>query len=306
MVVFEKRSLSASMNVKIIGTAEEVVVLGHGYGGDHTIWDKIVPSLAEKYRVVVFDWKFSGAARTHGKELQEQEDQEEEEEEEEAFDPIKYSTYDAFAADLVDLMDEMELASSSPVFVGHSMSGMIGCIASIKRPHLFKKLILIGASPRYLNSEEEDYVGGMEREEVDKLLADIETDFHKWASAFAPAAVGGGRNDDINVEKFEKSLKSMGAEAALSLAKTIFLGDWRHILKEVTTPCTIIQTTHDIVVPNSVGYYMLHNMLQLQLIGNGKSKLVHLENIQTHGHFPQLTAPHQLLHVLARALATLP
>ncbi|GAB2232496.1 hypothetical protein Drorol1_Dr00011533, partial [Drosera rotundifolia] len=260
MVVL-KKNLSVSMNAKIIGSGDEVVILGHGYGGDHSIWDKIVPSLSKKYRVLVFDWKFSGAARANEKEL------------EDPFDTVKYSTYDTFADDLIGLMDEMELGSQ-PVFVGHSMSGMIGCIASIRRPELFKKLILIGASPRYLNSE--DYEGGFERPEVDQLLSAIESNFHSWASAFATLAVGG--KDVQAAAKFEKTLRSMPPQAALSLAKTIFLGDWRHILKDVTVPCIIVQTTNDIVVPTSVGYYMQKKMIK------GKAKV---ENIDCYGHFPQ-------------------
>ncbi|KAL9256258.1 Strigolactone esterase D14-like protein [Drosera capensis] len=292
MVVLRK-NLSVSMNAKIIGSGDEVVVLGHGYGGDHSIWDKVVPSLSKKYRVLVFDRKFSGAARAKGKEL------------EDSFDPVKYSTYDAFADDLIGLMDEMELRSL-PVFVGHSMSGMIGCIASIKRPQLFKKLILVGASPRpqlfkklilvgasprYLNSE--DYEGGFERPEVDQLLSAIQSNFHSWASAFATLAVGG--KDVQAAAKFEKTIRSMTPHAALSLAKAIFLGDWRHILKDVTVPCIIVQTTNDIVVPVSVGYYMQEKMIK------GKTKV---ENIDCYGHFPQLTAHELLLAVLGRALSS--
>ncbi|KAL9264047.1 putative esterase KAI2 [Drosera capensis] len=305
MVMFDK-GLIASMNAKILGDGEQVVVLGHSYGANHTIWDKIVPSLAEKYRVVLFDWKvpkIPSASKEPWKDEKEEvvaavAEEEvvavEEIEEKEDDDPfeamIKYATYHGFAEDLVYLMDEIGLGSAtSVVFVGHSMSGMIGCIASIQRPHLFKKLILIGASPRYLNSE--GYEGGMKREAVDQLLQEIESNFHGWASAFAPIAVGG--KDVEAAAKFETTLKNMNPIAALSLAKTIFLGDWRDILEEVTTPCTIIQTTNDIVVPTSVGYYMQEKMVK------AKAEVVDLD---TDGHFPQLTFHEQLLDVLVKAL----
>lgn len=124
-----EKGLSAAMNARIIGSGSEAIILAHGYGGDQSLWDKILPCLAKNYQVLVFDWAFSGAV-----------------EDPNLFEPIKYSSYDAFADDLISLIDEMNLKSS--VFVGHSMSGMIGCIASIKRPDLFKRLILVGASPR--------------------------------------------------------------------------------------------------------------------------------------------------------------
>ncbi|GAB4828357.1 hypothetical protein Ancab_035355 [Ancistrocladus abbreviatus] len=270
MVVFGK-DLSSAMNAKIVGNGDEVVILAHGYGGDQSIWDKIVPRLAEKHRVVVFDWNFSGVGKVEGK----------------VFDPVKYySSFDSFADDLVDLMDEMELRSC--VFVGHSMSGMVGCIASIKKPQLFKRLILLGASPRYLNAE--GYEGGFESSEIEQILSAIESNFHSWASAFVPLAVGG--NDLQAAQQFETTMKNMSPETALSLAKTIFLGDQRDTLDKVETPCTIVTTTNDMAIPTSVAYYMQKRI-------KGKSSV---EIMDTDGHFPQLTAPMQLLEVLGRAM----
>lgn len=266
------KALSASMNAKLVGTGDEVVVLAHGYGGDQSLWDKVVPSLAQKYQVLLFDWSFSGAANNFNN------------------NNIKHTnTFEGFADDLVGLIDEMGIKSC--VLVGHSMSGMIGCIASIKRPQLFKKLVLIGASPRYINSE--DYEGGFEASEVEQLLSTIESNFQQWASAFAPLAVGG--KEPLWIEKFEKSLKRMKPEVAIAIAKLIFLGDTRHVLEQVDTPCTLICTTNDIVVPSSVPYYMQKKMIKI------KSRV---EIIDVDGHFPQLVAHDQLLDVLGRVLGS--
>lgn len=124
--------LASAMNAKLTGSGTETIVLAHGFGGDQSVWDKIVPDLAEHFRVVVFDWLFSGAVKDQS-----------------LYDPDKYGTYDAFASDLIDLADELNLKSF--IFVGHSMAGMIGCIAAVKRPQLFKTLLLLGASPKYVH-----------------------------------------------------------------------------------------------------------------------------------------------------------
>lgn len=126
----DKCPLATSLNAKIQGLGTETIVFAHGYGTDQSIWDKITPFFTENYRVVLFDWPFSGAVK-----------------DESLYDPLKYSSLEAFADDLVALLDQMDLKDVT--FVGHSMSGMIGCLASIKRPQLFKRLILLGASPRY-------------------------------------------------------------------------------------------------------------------------------------------------------------
>jgi len=130
--MLEKQWLSTALNARTLGLGTETIVFAHGFGTDQSVWDKITPFLAEHYKVVLFDWPFSGAVDPT------------------LYDPFKYSSMEAFADVLVTLMDQMDLKAIT--FVGHSMSGMIGCIASIARPDLFKRLILLCASPRSYSS----------------------------------------------------------------------------------------------------------------------------------------------------------
>ncbi|KAG2713195.1 hypothetical protein I3843_04G156000 [Carya illinoinensis] len=269
-MVLTEKDLSTALNAKIIGSGSEVMVLAHGFGGDQSVWDKILPSLSQHYSVLIFDWNFAGAI----------------DQDLNLYDPVKYSKYDAFANDLIELLDEMRLKSL--VFVGHSMSGMIGCIASIKRPDLFKRLILVGSSPRYINIE--GYEGGFEDSDIEQIISNIESNYQNWASAFASLVVD--TKDPQSVDKFAKCLARMRPEVALPLAKTVFYSDERQVLDKVTTPCTIIQTTKDRVVPNSVPLYMQKKI-------KGKSTV---EMIEGDGHFPQLTAHLQFLDLLGRVL----
>ncbi|KAL3535777.1 hypothetical protein ACH5RR_004238 [Cinchona calisaya] len=265
-----QKTLSTAMNARIIGSGNETIILAHGYGGDHSVWDKVISSLAQSYKVLVFDWSFSGAV----KDL-------------DLFDAAKYSSYDAFADDIIALLEEMNLKSC--VFVGHSMSGMIGCIASVKRPDLFTRLVLVSSSPRFINSE--DYEGGFEMPHVEQLLASIESNYEQWATSFASTVVD--NNDPPSVDKYAETLKRMGLKTALPLAKTVFLSDHRPILENVTTPCTIIHTSRDLVVPDSVPIFM-HNKIK----GNSTVEIID----STEGHFPQLTAHQQFLDVLDKVL----
>ncbi|KAI5441813.1 hypothetical protein KIW84_011031, partial [Lathyrus oleraceus] len=130
MIEQHENLLSTHLNARIIGSGTETIVFAHGYGTDQSIWDKITPCFSEKsYKILLFDWAFSACVK-----------------DENLYDPLKYSSLEAFADDLISLLDEMKLKDVT--FVGHSMSGMIGCLASIKRPQLFKRLVLLGASPR--------------------------------------------------------------------------------------------------------------------------------------------------------------
>ncbi|KAF8034400.1 hypothetical protein BT93_C0638 [Corymbia citriodora subsp. variegata] len=269
MVMLEK-GLATPMNAKLAGSGAETVVLAHGFGGDQTMWSKIHPLLSRHFRVLTFDWGFSGAVK----------------EQDGLFDQAKHSSYEAFAGDLIALLDELDLEST--VFVGHSMSGMIGCIASVKRPDLFKRLILLVASPRYLNTD--GYKGGFEAAQIDQILSSIESDYHGWAPNFASLVVD--PRDPLSVEVFTKCLRRMRPEVALPLARTVFLSDHREVLGKVATPCTIVQTTNDVVVPSSVAHYMRDKI-------QGKTAV---EMIEADGHFPQLTAHLRLLDVLGGIL----
>ncbi|KAI4376633.1 hypothetical protein MLD38_014374 [Melastoma candidum] len=268
-----EKDLSASMNVRIMGDGEDTIVLSHGYGADQSVWQKTAPALSKHFRVFLFDWCFSGSVM-----------------ESNLYDPDKHSSYEAFADDLNLLLDENGL--SSTIFIGHSMSGMIGCIASVKRPDLFKRLVLLGASPRYQNMD--GYEGGFASEQIEEMMLNLEMNYDGWASFFANLVVGS--NDPPSVNVFLSCLLRMNHDVALPMAKTVFYCDQREFLHRVTTPCTIIQVSNDIVVPNSVAYLM-HDRIA------GKSTV---EMIDTDGHFPQLTAHEQLMDVLGGVLGFVP
>lgn len=115
-------------NVTIEGSGREIVVLGHGLGTDQSVWQHIVPHLVDDYKVVLYD--NIGAGSTNP----------------DYFSFSRYSSLQAYAEDLLNLIDELGIQSC--IYVGHSVSGMIGCLASVARPKLFKKIITISASPR--------------------------------------------------------------------------------------------------------------------------------------------------------------
>ncbi|XP_062179840.1 strigolactone esterase D14-like [Phragmites australis] len=255
------------MNATVFGAGDgdgrETVVLAHGYGGTRFIWDDVVPALGSRFRVVVFDWSFSSAA-----------------------DGERYCcSYYGLADELVALMDELGVRRAA--FVGHSMAGMIGCIASVARPDMFSHLVLVGASPRYIN--EGSYEGGFEIEEVDAMLTAVDADFAAWAPRFAEAVVG--PDHPAAVARFAKQLAAMRPEAALRVLRAVLTCDVRGVLPDVAARCTIVHCAHDAVAPLAVARYMQRAMA-------GADTVV----IESSGHFPQLTAPKEFVRVLEAIL----
>ncbi|XP_031494429.1 probable esterase D14L [Nymphaea colorata] len=254
-------------NLRILGSGHRTIVLAHGFGTDQSVWKHLVPHLVEEYRVVLFD--NIGAGSTNP----------------DYFDFDRYSTLEGYAYDLLAILEELQIPSC--IFVGHSVSAVIGAIASILRPDLFSKLLFISASPRYLNDV--DYYGGFEQEELDQLFNAMHANFKAWVSGFAPLAVGGDM-DSVAVQEFSRTLFNIRPDIALSVARTIFQSDVRPILSRVTVPCHIIQSTKDLAVPVAVSEY-LHTHL-------GGDSIV--EVMPSDGHLPQLSCPEIVIPVLLR------
>ncbi|XP_024365708.1 probable esterase KAI2 isoform X2 [Physcomitrium patens] len=208
----ELPSLLEVHNVRIVGMGEELVVLAHGFGTDQSVWKHVIPHLVDDYRVILFD--NMGAGTTDP----------------EYFSFSRYSTLYGYADDLLTILDELEVQSC--IFVGHSVSGMVGCLASLYRPEIFSKIITISASPRYLNDM--DYFGGFEQEDLNQLFEAMQSNFKAWVSGFAPLAVGADI-DSMAVQEFGRTLFNIRPDIAFSVAKTIFQSDLRSILPKFFT-----------------------------------------------------------------------
>jgi pimeloyl-ACP methyl ester carboxylesterase len=206
----ELPTLLEAHNVNVVGTGEELVVLGHGFGTDQSVWKHILPHLVDNYRIILYD--NMGAGTTDP----------------EYFSFQRYSTLHGYADDLLSILDELEIESC--IFVGHSVAGMVGCLASIERPFLFSKIIMISASPRYLNDA--DYFGGFEQEDLNQLFLAMQSNFKAWVSGFAPLAVGADIESPA-VQEFGRTFFNIRPDIAFSVAKTVFQSDLRCILAQV-------------------------------------------------------------------------
>ncbi|KAF3438821.1 hypothetical protein FNV43_RR17096 [Rhamnella rubrinervis] len=254
-------------NLKILGKGQQIIVLGHGFGTDQSVWKHLIPHLLDDYKVIVYD--NMGAGTTNP----------------DYYDFQRYATLEGFAYDLLAILEELQVVSC--MFVGHSVSAMVGAIASITRPDLFSKIVMISASPRYLNDV--DYYGGFEQEDLDQLFEAMGSNYKAWCSGFAPLAVGGDM-DSVAVQEFSRTLFNMRPDIALSVGQTIFQSDMRSILKMVTVPCHILQSMKDLAVPVVVAEYLHQNL-------GGESII---EVMSSDGHLPQLSSPEIVVPVLLR------
>jgi len=262
------QGLLDALHVKVLGEGKKTLVLSHGYATDQSVWHKILPFLEKNYKVILFDLPFAGAVNPS------------------KFNYNRYKSYEGYADDLLLILDELNVDKC--VFLGHSMSAMIGSIASIRKPSLFEKLIYLGGSPRYLNAP--GYQGGFEQTAIDQLLQFMKTNYTGFASTFPPMAVGA--RFTASIEEFKKTILSMNHKVAIFVAKQVFECDERLLLPHVRVPVVIIQSRKDIIAPLFVAQY-----LKTHLGGKTSVKL-----LPTEGHLPQLSAPHLLIKALKHFL----
>ncbi|HEY6964471.1 MAG TPA: alpha/beta fold hydrolase, partial [Erythrobacter sp.] len=255
-------------NARLIGNGADVVVLSHGLGNDQRAWDAIIERMPEQVAALVFDLPGAGPLLPSD------------------FDPEDYSSVADYADDLLGLLDEIGIARCT--YVGHSVSGMIGVLASIEEPGRFAQLILLNASPRYLNAE--GYVGGFDQTELDGLFAAMSANYQAWVAGFAPAAVGVAVPQAII--DFSAGLLAMRPDVTARIARMIFTSDLRHVLPLVSVPTLLIHAREDIAVPAEVGRY-----LHAHIPGS------RLAWIDTAGHLPHLSAPDEVAAILNADLA---
>ena len=226
-------------NVNISGSSNlPVMVFAHGFGCDQNMWRFITPAFQDNYRIVLFDYVGSGRSDRR------------------AYHPEKYASLDGYAQDVLDVCHALDLKDI--VFVGHSVSSMIGMLASIKEPNRFEHLILIGPSPCYIN-DPPDYIGGFDREDIEGLLGVMERNYLGWASFLAPVVMKNPDRSELTAE-LEESFCSTDPDTARRFAEATFLADNRRDLPKVTVPSLIMQCSEDAIAPCEVGQY-LHRSL---------------------------------------------
>jgi sigma-B regulation protein RsbQ len=246
------------------------MIFAHGFGCDQNMWRYVWPAFAHEYRIVLFDHVGAG-----GSDVQ-------------AYDPQRYSSLQGYAADVLDICRELEL--SDVVFVGHSVSAMIGVLAAIAQPGLFDRLVLVGPSPRYI--DDGDYVGGFAREDIDGLLQSLESNYLGWSSAMAPVIMGNPDRPELG-EELTNSFCRADPEIAAQFARVTFLSDNRADLAHVRTPSLVLQCSEDVIAPQAVGEYVHRHL--------SGSRLVQLQAV---GHCPNLSAPDETTSAIRAFLAT--
>jgi sigma-B regulation protein RsbQ len=257
-------------NVRVQGQGRPMVFV-HGFGCDQNMWRLLEPHFSRNHRTILLDLVGSGSSELS------------------AYDHDKYGTLRGHAEDICEVL--REVAGEPTIFVGHSVSAMIGLLANVHCPELFAAQVMVGPSPCYINDGA--YFGGFERSDIDSLLETLESNYLGWSSNMAPAIMGAPDQPELAVE-LTNSFCRTDPEIAKHFARVTFLSDHRAELPKLQSPTLILQCSDDLIAPLAVGEYM-HKSIP-------HSSLQVIENV---GHCPHLSAPSASVAAMEAFLATL-
>ncbi|WP_347232340.1 alpha/beta hydrolase [Cryobacterium sp. TMT2-42-4] len=261
VAVEELSAVSRRNNVTVSGNPNgRAIVFAHGFGCNQSAWRLVTPAFLADYKVIVFDHVGAGSSDAS------------------AYSLWKYDSLLGYADDLLEILDELDV--TDVVYVGHSVSAMIGVLAANRDPSRFGALVLITPSPRYINAP--GYEGGFEVEDINSMLDDLDSNYFGWSSVMAPLMMGNPDRPELGDELTE-NFCSTDPTIARHFARVTFLSDNREDLPLVTRPTLILECTADIVAPAAVGRYV-----HQQIAGST------LVTLTATGHIPNLSAPDAL------------
>jgi len=235
------------------------MMFAHGYGCDQNMWRFVAPEFAQTHRIVLFDHVGSGRSDLT------------------AYDDDRYSTLDGYAQDVLEILHDNDL--DDVVFVGHSVSAMIGLLAAAREPARFDKLVMIGPSPCYI--DDGDYRGGFSKADLEGMLEALDSNYLGWSSATAPVIMGNPQRPELAAE-LTNSFCATDPEIARKFAHVCFLSDNRDDLARCPTPALVMQCTDDVIAPSFVGEYVHRHLPQSTFVAMNAT-----------GHCPNLSAPEE-------------
>jgi pimeloyl-ACP methyl ester carboxylesterase len=246
-----------------------VVVLANGFCTSSSAWDAVAATIPAEWRIVRFE--YVGTAGTSP----------------DAWIPGRHTTLEGHAADVAAMLRALDVRNV--VFVGHSMSAMIGALVWQMAPERIARLVMLGASPRFI--DDVGYWGGFSALQIDALIEAASIDLERWIAGFAPIALGEHATRS-HLDHFIGNLRDMRPDIALDMVRLVFQLDVRAMIPHIAVPVNLLQSHFDAAVPPIVGVWLQKRLPNATL-----------DVLPVNGHVPHMTHPGVVAERLAAILA---
>jgi len=255
-------------NVKVFGQGEQPLIFAHGFGCDQNMWRFVTPAFENNFKIILFDYVGAGKSDRS------------------AYNKERYASLNGYAQDVLEICAALNIRNS--IFVGHSVSSMIGLLTALEQPNYFEKLIMVGPSPCYINDD--GYFGGFDRKDIEGLLETMDKNYIGWSNFLAPNIMGNKDRPELGAELTE-SFCSTDPVIARQFAEATFFSDNRQDLMKLRTPSLILQCSDDIIAPLEVGDYLAKNL------DNSTLRVM-----KATGHCPHMSAPAETIDLIEEYL----
>lgn len=247
------------MHIETLGTGRGIVLV-HGWGLHGGVWRDLAQRLSVSFRVIVPDLPGHGRSP----------------------DADSAFTLDALA-------DAVQRRTAGPaVWVGWSLGALVALTAALRFPGAVDRLVLIGATPRFVQSP--DWPQAMASETLAQFARELETDYRGTLARFLSLQAGEGEAGRETVRRLRAVLAEGGDPAPAALRAGLRLlaeTDLRMQLPGISAPALVLHGGRDRLAPPGAGEYLAAHLPQAQLA-----------LIPPAGHAPFLSHPEQTWRAL--------
>lgn len=257
-------------NVTLAGRpdAEKTLIFVNGLGTDQSCWNGVAPAFADEFRLLRFD--NTGSIEANQASFRSRQS--------------RYLNVAGYASDLLEICAALDLQKNL-ILVGHSMGALAGMLASIRRPELFERLVLLGASPRY--ADDEGYRGGFSAGDIEASYSALARDYVEWSRTLARAAMAHPERPSL-AERFAESIVRTPPDMMLTILCSVLQADHRADLSRVGVPTLVVQSAADFFVPRNLAEYLQAHIPDCRLA-----------LIDAEGHLPHVSDPEKVLAVIS-------
>lgn len=222
-----------SLYVERFGSGPELVLV-HGWGLHGGIWARLPQRLAQRFRVTVVDLPGHGRS------------------------PL------AARMDIEGIAEALAALVGQPaLWLGWSLGGLITLALARCRPELVRALVLVGATPRFVQGA--DWTHGMASEVFAEFARSLERDYRATLLRFLSLQAGAGDAGRALIKPLRTELFRHGEPQLEALRAGLAIlrdTDLRATLAGIRAPALVLHGSHDRLTPPAAGEFLAAQLPQ--------------------------------------------
>src|SRR5262245_18582415 len=226
------------------------VVLSNSLGTNRTLWDRQMPALADRYRVLRYD------TRGHGQ----------------SDAPAGDYTIERLGRDVLSLMDDARISAAD--VCGISLGGMTALWLGVHAPQRVRRLILANTAAQIGSLELWNERIHVARTRGMQTLAD--SSMERWFTRPFREA------EPDTIERFRTTMSGMAVAGYTGCCGALRDADLRSITPNVRTECLVVTGVHDVSTPHVAGKWLAETIPSAKLV---TLDCAHLSNVERAADF---------------------